>query len=1140
MIQSLRHYWQTQMAVVLSAAVATAVLTGALIVGDSVRGTLRDLTLERLGSIEVALLSEGFFRQELSAALGNADSTTRIAAPVILMQGAASSPDSGRRASRVGIQGVAAGFDELFAESSEALQLEPSSPAVPPVVINEALAHELGVEVGQPLLLTLERPSEVPRELLVGDAEPSSVLRRLRGEVLRVLPDRGIGRFSLRPQQTTPLNVFVSLPVLQRALDQEDRVNAVLVGADGEDGGEGAGGSAAEIEQQTAESLSLRDLGLTVEEESSFVQIESREIVLRPGLVDQIERLAARQGWSVQPVVTYLANQTRLADGAGSAGSRELLPYSTVVALGDNADERLPKLELIDGTPAPELGAGEILINSWAAEDLGAAVGDALEVTFFEVGPREVLVERRQSFTLRGVVSLEGPGADPDLAPDFPGVHDAEDMSDWDPTFPVDLSLIEPRDEQYWDLFRAAPKLFLSLAEARQLFASRFGDLTALRLTAADVTPAALAASLSRELPRAVSLAEAGFAVQPVRARGLESSSGATDFEQIFLGFSVFLIISAALLVGLFFRLGVERRAAEVGLFLAIGYSQKRVERRFLKEGGVVGGLGVVLGLAGAVAYGEAMMLGLRTLWVGAVGSTALELHLVPTTLLIGAACSYLVVLIAISRGVRRLGKVAVVRLLRGQATQQAAPTAGRRVRVWTGTVAALVGGVGLVASAFLEPAQAAGLFFLVGASLLVLGLSLFVSWLRRRPRSGLFSSRLVTARMAVANAGLNPGRSLLSVALVASACFVIVAVGSYGLRFGDEVQRLDSGAGGYTLVAESDIPVYQDLATVEGRFELGFSDSESELMSRSTVVPFRVLPGDDTSCLNLYQPTAPRLLGVPPEQRQRGGFRFSKLLTPAGGGEPPENPWQLLEEELGDDVVPAFGDANSVQWILKSGLGQDVLMENEQGQTIRLRIVGLLQKSLFQSELLIAEEQLLRHFPSRSGYGYFLIAAPLEEREEVETTLENRLQAFGFDSLPTEEKLQRYQAVENTYLGTFQLLGGLGLLLGTVGLSVILLRNVLERRSELATLRAIGFPRARLGWVVVLENAVVLVAGLLLGSASALLAVAPHLVEAEALVPWAALALTLAGVLLTGLLASVAAVRQSLRSPLLPALRAD
>jgi len=129
---------------------------------------------------------------------------------------------------------------------------------------------------------------------------------------------------------------------------------------------------------------------------------------------------------------------------------------------------------------------------------------------------------------------------------------------------------------------------------------------------------------------------------------------------------------------------------------------------------------------------------------------------------------------------------------------------------------------------------------------------------------------------------------------------------------------------------------------------------------------------------------------------------------------------------------------------------------------------------------------------------------------------------------------------VQNTYLLTFLSLGGLGLLLGTFGLAAVQMRNVLERRSELALLRAAGFRRAVLGWMVTLENALLLVLGLGCGMLAALVAVLPHLLDGRAMIPWDGVAATLAAVLVVGLLAGLLAVRATLRAPLLAALRGE
>jgi ABC-type antimicrobial peptide transport system permease subunit len=153
---------------------------------------------------------------------------------------------------------------------------------------------------------------------------------------------------------------------------------------------------------------------------------------------------------------------------------------------------------------------------------------------------------------------------------------------------------------------------------------------------------------------------------------------------------------------------------------------------------------------------------------------------------------------------------------------------------------------------------------------------------------------------------------------------------------------------------------------------------------------------------------------------------------------------------------------------------------------------------------------------------------------------LEEKLADFGLDAQTTADRLAGYQVVENTYLSTFLTLGGLGLLLGTLGLAVVMVRNVLERRSELALLQAVGFGRSSILRLVLAENAFVLVFGVLIGAGTAMLASLPHLWSGLAEPPWTSLILTLALILAVGLIAGVVAARSSLRQPLLPSLRQE
>jgi ABC-type antimicrobial peptide transport system permease subunit len=204
------------------------------------------------------------------------------------------------------------------------------------------------------------------------------------------------------------------------------------------------------------------------------------------------------------------------------------------------------------------------------------------------------------------------------------------------------------------------------------------------------------------------------------------------------------------------------------------------------------------------------------------------------------------------------------------------------------------------------------------------------------------------------------------------------------------------------------------------------------------------------------------------------------------------------------------------------------------------LRIVASLADSIFQGELLMSPANFVRLFPENEGYSFLLVETEAERQSEVARTIEEALADFGADAVSTRARLASFHRVENTYLATFQMLGGLGLLLGTVGLGAVLLRNVLERRRELALLGALGYRRAHFFAMIIAENVMLLAGGLLTGAVCAILAVSPVIAERGGRLPAWSLAVLLCGVLAAGLVTSVLATAAALRSTLLSALRAE
>jgi ABC-type antimicrobial peptide transport system permease subunit len=129
----------------------------------------------------------------------------------------------------------------------------------------------------------------------------------------------------------------------------------------------------------------------------------------------------------------------------------------------------------------------------------------------------------------------------------------------------------------------------------------------------------------------------------------------------------------------------------------------------------------------------------------------------------------------------------------------------------------------------------------------------------------------------------------------------------------------------------------------------------------------------------------------------------------------------------------------------------------------------------------------------------------------------------------------------QNTYLSTFKTLGGLGLLVGTMGLAAVLLRNVLERRRELALLGATGYRRGHIFAIVLAENTLLLAWGLAAGAFCAAVAIAPVVLLRGGRLPAAAGAgLLVTAVFAAGLLSSLIATGAALRAPLLESLRAE
>jgi ABC-type antimicrobial peptide transport system permease subunit len=1102
--RNLTWYWRTNLAVLLGVATATGVLGGAALVGESVRASLRGLVLERLGNADFVVTRSGFFREQLAAEM-------QPAAPLIALDGVVAHEPSGKRVAGVQVYGV----DERFWQF-QGLRggLHDGPPRGREIQLTAALARELGAAAGDTILLRIPKFSAIPLETLHGRKEDL-------GKTLRLSMSGVVQRpFSLRAQQGDVRAVYVSLAHLQREVNQPRRVNTI-VAAHGKLPALTLGDLGIRLRDivgRTPWSAADAPVGLLGEERvqgdprgpggpphNQCLSLETDSAVISDALADVAARTAQSLGLRAQPVLSYLANRLRI-------GAREV-PYSVVTAL--------------DAAPAPAAEDG-IVLNQWAASDLSARVGDAVELDYFVWKADGQLHTETAKFQVERIVPVDA--GDRDLTPEYPGITESRSLRDWDPPFPLDLARIRPRDEEYWNRYRTTPKAFVRLSRGRALWGTRFGSLTSLRISP-PTPPAnrsvafqagvpsgpppfvgaffpAASAAYADALRAALTPATLGLAVIPVKAQGLEAAQGATDFGEYFVYFSFFLMVSALLLTGLFFRLGIEQRKREIGILRALGFSASKIRRVFLLEGAALAVAGAAVGVIVALAYGALILLGLRTWWFDAVGTRLLSLHTSAAALAGGAIAGVAVGLGSVAWTLRGLQPETPRGLLAG--AQKASTERWR----W------LAGGVTATLAVALAGATAAGRlsptagFFGAGTLLLIAALLLEFAWLHTRR----FAPIRGTSTLGMRNVAYRPGRSILCIALIASATFVIVSLDAFR-RDGSA-----AGTGGFPLLADSVLPLIHDPNSAAGRAALNLPPLDGVQL-----VPFRLRPGDDTSCLNLYQPRRPRILAPPATFLRTAHFAFQEAEGKA------KNPWLLLESKPAGGAIPAIADANSMTYVLHRKLGEEFDLDG-----VRFRIVAALQDSLFQGELIVSEANFLRLFPDTAGYRFFLVNAPPGKDDETTRRLEDSLSDFGFDVQSAPARLAAFHRVENSYLETFRALGALGLLLGTVGLAAVLMRNVLERRREMALLRAVGYRPRHLAVMVLAENLFLLVVGLSTGAGCAAVAVAPAVGVRGGHWPVMSLSVLLALVLAAGMLASIAATAAALRSSVLDALGSE
>ncbi len=812
--RSFTHYFGRNVLVALGVAVSTAVLTGALIIGDSVRYSLEQTTFFRLGEVShVVTVTDRYFRSALAAEME--EETGCKVAPVLMLEGIAVADGGQQRLNKVQVTGIDRSFAGV-AGMEEPFELEGND-----IVISGNMAERLEVKPGDAILVRIEKASLIPRNApFVSDTETSVTLR---ANIKAIASKEQMGHFNLKNSQSAPYNLFISIDRLNRLMEFEGRANRLLIKGDEVEAS--ALYTALNNRISPADGgLLIRDIVLTGERE-----ISSERVFMENAVVD-----AFRNVKDSRLVLTYFVNT--LQSGANET------PYSFVASI-----------------PGEELAENEIIVNQWTAADLNVSPGDTIRMSWFEIGPLRQLLEKDIALVLKTIVPMEGKWADGDLMPHLPGLSDAGHCREWEAGVPILLDKIRQKDEDYWEKYKGIPKAFVSPELAQKIWANRFGNYTAIRLPSADFPEE----EFKRLFSRNIKPADIGFAVQPVREDGLQAARGGVDFSGLFLGLSFFLLMASIILSTLLFRLNLENRGMQTGTLMQLGFRNKQIFRMILAEALIVAVFGILAGLVLAAGYTRLVFSFLNTLWWDIVRTNVLFINIETTTLITGGLISLVVMFAAIAMPARRFLKQHIADLHR-TGTPERKPWK-IQLGKWGSYALPSIGAGLLLWQLLAGDAQNPAVFFAAGG-LLLAGLLLWADrWLTQNNR--VARNEFSLTGLSLRNLVRNRGRSLTVIILFALGTFLVVSTGANRQDMFAGAENKSSGAGGFHFFAETSVPVLYDLNDPDRRITEGLPEG-------FTAVQFLRVEGDDASCLNLNRISNPAVLGVDPLQ-MAGRFSF-------------------------------------------------------------------------------------------------------------------------------------------------------------------------------------------------------------------------------------------------------------------------
>ncbi len=660
--------------IVLGLMVSTAVITGSLVVGDSMEYLVYRSTFENLGDVDIVVRGGDFFDYNYYSTIENNATVQQVidkAAPMILLPCSVTSSETELRENKAqlfGITGQARTFG-AFTNSKTGNKLDPTDLNLGEneCMLNEVLAALLNIKENEQIKLAINNPTYAIDTVYSQHQGFNAIEHTMT--VKYIAAQEGLGQLQLDGRSHSTPNIFMNLTALQDLLDIGNKINLILISNLGDKytGIDNDEKVTAILGKCLDSKVGYEELGYEFDRtDLNYVRLINHEIFFDHYVYDLVDDHNSLQNEPIDPspVLTYFVNSITLD------GSDRTINYSIITGLDLAKDAAFGDFEIQGSGNDLDLANNEIALLDWTADQLGAAVNDTVTMEYMALDRFYNVYNTTHQFKVKYIIGLSGIANDAALMPAFPGLSGKLDCVNWDPSFPIDLDRITEPDREFWFKYEGTPKAYIDYDQTVELWGTNLGSLTMIKLNTSSNNTHNLdtiKVGLGEYLDDSFGYSDAGLMIEHVKSDSLATAHGMNIFPMMFLAFSSTIVLAGIALIVTIFLILAESRKYEFGLVRAIGMARNRVVKLYVIEGLIYTLIAGIVGIIFGLLLGWGLVNALNSIWSSAVQGFTIPFYFKPSSLAFGFFTGFIISSLTIFFTARHIANQSILSALYGR-----------------------------------------------------------------------------------------------------------------------------------------------------------------------------------------------------------------------------------------------------------------------------------------------------------------------------------------------------------------------------------------------------------------------------------------------------------------------------------------